>query len=61
MIIETNKGTFGNYRDILTDMRVERYDQIFLNSVDWWGTELIVGGGAWYSKDDIEHIINDEF
>lgn len=61
MIIETNKGTFGNFRDVLTDMQVEKYDQIFLKSVDWWGTGLIVGGGAFYSKSDIEHIINDEF
>lgn len=61
MIIETNKGTFGNFRDILTDMRVENYDQIFLKSVDWWGTQLIVGGGCLYSKSEIEHIINDEF
>ena len=61
MIIETNKGTFGNFRDVLTDMQVENYDHIFLKSVDWWGTQLIVGGGALYSKSDIEHIINDEF
>lgn len=60
MIIETNRGTFGNFKDILTDMRVENYNEIFLKSVDWWGTELIVGGGAWYSKSEIFHIVNDE-
>lgn len=61
MIIKTNKGTFKNFRDIRTDMRVEKYDSIFIESVNWWGTELIVGGGAVYSKEEIDKIIEDDF
>ena len=58
---DIQKDGLKNFKDILTDMRVENYNQIFLKSVDWWSTELIVGRGNWYSKSDIEHIINDEF
>lgn len=61
MIIKTNKGTFKSFRDIRTDMRVEKYDSIFIESVNWWGTELIVGGGAVYSKEEIDKIIEDDF
>lgn len=61
MIIHTNKGTFGDFKDILTDMRVENYNEIFISSVDWWGTELICGGGAIYTKEEIGHIVNDDF
>lgn len=61
MIIKTEKGTFKSFRDIQTDMRVEKYNSIFIESVNWWGTELIVGGGAVYSKEEIDRIIKEDF
>lgn len=40
MIIETNIGNFGNFKDLEICMRLENHDKVVINKADWWGTNL---------------------
>lgn len=40
MILKTNIGNFGNFKDLETCMRLENHDKVVIDKADWWGTNL---------------------
>lgn len=40
MILETNIGNFGNFKDLETCMRLEKHEKVVIHKADWWGTNL---------------------
>ncbi len=57
MIIETQYGNFGTFKDLLTFMRLEKKDSVFISSCDWWGIECILKqNGFIFSREEIAKI-----
>ncbi len=57
MIIETQYGNFGSFKDLLTFMRLEKKESVFISSCDWWGIECILyQKGFVFTRDDIARI-----
>lgn len=40
MILETNLGNFGTFKDLETCMRLEEYESVVVNKADYWGINL---------------------
>ena len=58
MIIETQYGNFGSFKDLLTFMRLEKKDSVFIYSCDWWGIQCIVKqNGFIFSRAEIAQIV----
>lgn len=58
MIIETQYGNFGSFKDLLTFMRLEKKDSVFISSCDWWGIQCIVKqNGFIFSRAEIAQIV----
>lgn len=58
MIIETQYGNFGSFKDLLTFMRLEKKDSVFMSSCDWWGIQCFVKqNGFIFSRTEIAQIV----
>ena len=58
MIIETQYGNFGSFKDLLTFMRLEKKDSVFISGCDWWGIQCIVKhNGFIFSRTEIVQIV----
>lgn len=40
MILETNLGNFGTFKDLETCMRLENHKNVIINKADYWGIDL---------------------
>jgi len=60
MTVCTNKGDFGSFSDVLTDMECEGYDSIEVKDVLVFPDIISVGKMlGTLTKQDIQHIISD--
>lgn len=58
MIILTEFGNFGSFKDLEIFMRLENKDSVKIESADYWGLECIIQkNGIILSKAEIEQII----
>ena len=58
MIIETQYGNFGSFKDLLTFMRLEKKDSVFISSCDWWSIQCIVKqNGFIFSRTESAQIV----
>lgn len=40
MILETNLGNFGTFKDLEICMRLEEHESVVINKADYWGINL---------------------
>ena len=40
MILETNLGNFGTFKDLEMCMRLENHKNVIINKADYWGIDL---------------------
>lgn len=58
MIITTEFGNFGNYKDLQTFMKIEGKSSVFVFSADCWGIECLgVGKGTTLSLKELDRMI----
>lgn len=58
MIIATEFGNFGNFKDLHTFMRLEGKDSVFIAKADYWGINCIISPqGTRFTMNEIEEIL----
>lgn len=57
MIIETDFGNFGSFKDLYTYMSLEHKDSVYISKCDYWGINCILGSGRSFSQSEINEIL----
>lgn len=58
MILSTQYGNFGSFKDLLTFMCLEEKESVFISECDWWGISCILNkNGSTFSYAEIEQIV----
>lgn len=58
MVIKTEYGDFGSFRDLQIFMRLEDKADVFISSCDWWGVQCILSKhGSTFTKAEIDKIV----
>ena len=58
MIIATEFGNFGSFKDLHTFMRIEKKASVHIDSADYWGINCIISrNGTDFTMNDIEEIL----
>ncbi len=58
MIIETNIGNFGNFKDLLTCMTQERHNTVDVLKADYWGINLKLTNDLQLSLSDVRKLVD---
>lgn len=58
MIIATEFGNFGSFKDLHTFMRIEKKVSVHIDFADYWGINCIISrNGTDFTMNDIEEIL----
>lgn len=60
MILETNIGNFGTFKDLEMCMRFENHNTVLIHKADWWGVNLKLMDKLELTYDEVVKILNDE-
>lgn len=58
MIIETNIGNFGNFKDLLTCMTQEHHNTVDVLKADYWGINLKLTNDLQLSLSDVRKLVD---
>lgn len=58
MIIETNIGNFGSFKDLLTCMTQEKHYSVDVLKADYWGINLKLSSNLRLSYSDVQNLVN---
>ncbi len=59
MIIETDIGNFGNFKDLLTCMTQEKHDSVEVYKAEYWFANVKFIKDLRLSYSDVQNIVND--
>lgn len=53
MLIETNIGYFGTWKDLEICMRLENHKNVIIYNATWWGTNLLLNRPLELTYDEV--------
>ena len=57
MIIETDIGNFGNFKDLLTCMTQEKHDSVEVYKAEYWFANVKLTNDLRLTRSDVEKIV----